>query len=450
MRSVILGVLAAVFLVAGCSSGGSGSEDEDKAVAADTGSRIAPFGQQRTATSDSSGIATLAFDGASVPIEVIARDGGESLPGIEVHGAALSQGIFVWSEDGGADYLPGSGFISYDKVARRSHPQMKPKVAPAVVLVLALARAASVASTIHEFVTDPPGIEEVFADNGITTKCAHYDINDASSLLGVYEGVGIVKGFVRVVGKALDSGVTVARNYGFLAALNNYEAKEQFFSFILEKFNPELDKERYSFCLVYADDRVLPIKLLKVDGVAVSGLSITDINFPDQVEIAPSKAERTEQLEVSWSGTPLFPVTLELTAIKCPPSWVCPSESVAIQENDSNPYSLPWGCWSVDGDTDISSAEFIYAAHLVAADSSQSPPAAFAYQCVSPGTLSVPDGKCGDAVNRTYCSRPVSQLCAAQTPASVSYNPLLLRWEWHCGSTSCSAPKRCGVTESQP
>lgn len=193
----------------------------------------------------------------------------------------------------------------------------------------------------------------------------------------MFTGLKSITSVVRVLGApAAIRGVT-AINLGFTNVALNDDIKKEALLIAFENSTGILDTDVQVYCWPVVEDNVLPLIELQVTREEAD-FKISFINALDFYPVFPTSDDITTTVDVYWSGTPVFPVTYQNTAITCYVGWTC-YDSEYVIDTVNNPLSRIFGCFS--SDTGGSSGFITYQIVLTDSTGKKTAPGTYTFCC---------------------------------------------------------------------
>lgn len=155
---------------------------------------------------DSEGIATFEVSGVDVEVQTKNED-EDPVANIKVRASVSENYLTIITEDPSLQYYPNVQILPLESIEERS--AAKVSTSGSVAAVTIVVGVVSVGLWLWEMYDDPPYIEEVIDDGGITKKCVTGDLNDVITTIG---GVSVAAGGM---GKIFHIGQTVTAKLGY-------------------------------------------------------------------------------------------------------------------------------------------------------------------------------------------------------------------------------------------
>lgn len=344
-----------------------------------------PLGATAVGVTAVNGQTTVTFQGEEndYQIGVTLQDFDTDAPaaGLELHAIALADGIFLRTEDPSGDYFSSTRYIPYS--AFQTSLAHSASIAPAdpesgsllagYALVIAVF---AVGSALYEYITDPPGFEEVFNDDGTSETCLTGDLNDVLSAFAA-GGINTISGAIRVFGAPAKLRGVTSINLGFTRLRVYQQFNREALTTLVDNYTGLLDTDVTVWCWPRVGNQDLPLIRGEVTRQATQFDIVRVLSLADY-PIAPSRSQITTTMGAQWSGTPAFPVAMIVTPVACYPGWVC-YDWLRSFTMSTNPMTQQFGCWS--SNPSARSGSMTFRVELRDRNGVTTPPATFNFRC---------------------------------------------------------------------
>jgi len=200
VKPIVIAIAALTLF--GC---GSGSSDNQSSVNQSTLTLTGDVTTGYVAT-DATGLATVPLGSSETNISVVTESDQSPVINASIGYAQLVEGTLVWAHS--EDTFPVLEFISVDD------PRLQEPRLAVTTLVLGVLAVGSVASAVHEFITDPPKFVEIIESNNVVKTCISGDLNDLLAAFGFASGVSGISTTIRVIGAPANIRGVTAINLG--------------------------------------------------------------------------------------------------------------------------------------------------------------------------------------------------------------------------------------------